>query len=92
MLKKELSEEEIKILDDDSNVLFKIATSAFSSLEILKILVFNLQITLAHLGDSPDTRALGETAKILNESIIKLEGGTGELKDLSKKWRDILNE
>ena len=92
MLKEELTPEEIIEINEESIKLFNTATSAFSALKQLEYLGLNIQITLAHLEDSPEARALRESISILTTSVKSLENGTEGVKEVAKKIGKILND
>lgn len=65
---------------------------AFNDLETIKAIAFTLRVSVARLGDNPDTRALAKVADIITESINKIEGYTKDARDLSKQMGVVINQ
>lgn len=81
-----------KQIDELSKDIWKGTQLAFSELERLKMIVLNLQITCAHLPETPDTRALDKTAEIMKDAIVKIEEYTKQGRDLAKLIGKVNNE
>lgn len=61
------------------------AVKSYNDLEQLRIIVLNLKITLAHLSNTPETRALNQIASIIENSIRNLENITHQVKEIAKE-------
>ena len=72
-------------IDKLSIDIFNGATSAFSQLEVLKVIVLNLKISVAKLPQSADTRALSEIGDIMTRAINEIELMTKGGRDVSKE-------
>ena len=59
-------------LDKLSLNLFNGTQNAFYELETIKRICMNIKISVAHLGNSPDTRALSQIGDIIIESVNKI--------------------
>lgn len=72
-------------IDELSKLLWNGSDKAFQDLEQLRVIVINLKITLAHLQDNPDVRALNQVATIIESSIKNLEQITYSVKEIAKE-------
>lgn len=63
------------------------------------MIVINIKIAVARMGDNPEAKALSKTGDIISESLVdmihkidNLENSTFEIKEMSKDIKEIMNE
>lgn len=79
-------------IDELTKRLFDGSTKAFEELKRLELIIMNVKIATARLGDIPDARALSKTGDIINSALIGLESTTKSVRDISKEIAKLNKE
>jgi len=79
-------------IDELTKTLWNGAVKSFQDLEQLRIIILNLKITLAHLQDNPEIRALNQIATIIEDAVKNLENTTYQAKEIAKENKGAIKE
>ena len=74
-----------KRIDELTKELFTRSTEAFSEIRKLEMLIINIKISTAKMGNNPEDRALAATGDIIEKALIELESSTKSVRDSAKE-------